>query len=161
MREVFSSRVRLVLIELWLAATIVLLLIATAAALRDPTLRIEIGLLDTRGLPLVWATTLPAICGIVALLGVFQRRPSAPLSLLLYSLYWLVIFAGGMVADVWSSGLAGIARLNVHTWLVGGVMFAVMIAGFGIMAHWSLQHLPGRSPGEPDPWQRTPREIRR
>jgi hypothetical protein len=150
MQQALSSRLRLVIIELWLAATIVLLLIATGAALRDPRLLIHIGLLDAQGLPAVWATTLPAICGIVALMGLFQRRPSAPVPLLLYSLFWLAVFGGGMLAAAWSSGLEGIARLDAHAWLVGGVTFLTMISGFLMMAHWSLERLSGRSPGASD-----------
>ncbi len=150
MQQALLSRLRLVLIELWLAATIVLLLIATGAALRDPTLRIHIGLLDAQGFPAVCATTFPAICGIVALMGLFQRRASAPVPLLLYSLFWLVVFSGGMLAAAWSSGLTGIALIDAHTWLAGGVTFLTMISGFLMMAHWSFERLSGRSPGASD-----------
>lgn len=147
MQQPLSSRLRLVVIELWLAATTVLLLIAAASSLRDPALPIQIGLIDARGLPAVCATTLPAICGIVALMGLFQRRASAPISLLIYSLFWLVILGGGMLAAAWNSGLAGMARLDAHTWLVGGVTFATMISCFLIMVHWSIERLSRRSPG--------------
>lgn len=147
MQQALSSRLRLVVIELWLAATTVLLLTAAASSLRDPALPIQIGLIDARGFPAVCATTLPAICGIVALMGLFQRRASATISLLLYSLFWLVILGGGMLAAAWTSGLAGMAHLDAHTWIVGGVTFATMIACFLIMAHWSLERLSRRSPG--------------
>jgi hypothetical protein len=147
MQQTLSSRLRFVVIELWLAATTVLLLIAAASSLRSPALTIQIGLIDAQGFAAVCATTLPGICGIVALMGLFQRRASAPILLLLYSLFWLVILGGGMLAEAWSSGLVGIARLHAHTWIVGGVTFAVMISGFLMMAHWSIDRLSGRSPG--------------
>ncbi|MDE3137185.1 MAG: hypothetical protein KGL59_11470 [Acidobacteriota bacterium] len=150
MRETPSSQLRLVVIELWLGVTIVLLLTATASSLRDPSLMIYIGMIGAKGLSAVFATTLPAICGIAALLGLFQRRTSASVPLLLYSLFWLVLLGGGMLEEAWSAGLAGISRLNAHTWLVGGVMYAVMISGFLIMAHWSIRHLSERRPRATD-----------
>ena len=147
MQQALSSRLRLVLIELWLAATVVLLLIATGAALRDPTLLIHIGLIDAQGFPAVCATTIPAVCGIVALMGLFQQRASAPVPLLLYSVFWLAVLGGGLIVEAWSYGPEGIAQLGEHTWVVGGVTFVTMVSGFLIMAHWSLERLSGRSTG--------------
>jgi hypothetical protein len=147
MPKTSSARLSLALIEIWLAATIVLLLTATASSLRDPRLLIHIGMIDAQGLSAVCATTIPAICGIVALLGLFQRRASAPVTLLLYSLFWLVVLAGGMLAEAWGAGPRVIARLNAHTWLVGSVMYATMFSGFLIMVFWSIRRLSGREAG--------------
>jgi hypothetical protein len=144
MQEASSSRLRLVVIQIWLGATIVLLLTAAASSLRNPRLLIHIGMVDARGLSAVFATTLPAICGIAALLGLFQRRASASVPLLLYSLFWLVLLGGGLLGEAWSAGLAGLARISAHTWLVGGVMYAAIISGFLIMAYWSFRHLSRR-----------------
>jgi hypothetical protein len=146
MQPPLSSRLRLGIIELWLAATVVLLLIATAAALRDPGLLIHMGLLNVRGFPAVCATAIPAVCGIAALKGLFQRRSSGPILLLPYSLFWLAILVAGMFAAAWRLGPAGIAQLTFHAWLVGGITFMTMLGGFVVMARWSLEHLAGRTP---------------
>src|SRR5579884_3536199 len=141
-----SSRLLLVFIELWLSVTIVLLLIASAAALRDPGLLIHIGLVEATGLAAVCATAIPAIGGVAALVGLFQRRASGPVLLLLYSLFWLVVLVGGMLAGAWRLGVAGMADTARHTWLVGGVMFATMLSGFLVLVFWSFRHLARGGP---------------
>lgn len=148
MQPSLPSRLRLALIELWLAVTVVLLLIATAASLRAPGRLIHVGLIDARGFLAVCATVLPAICGIAALMGLFQHRGSGPILLLLYSLFWLTILVGGMFAAAWRSGPAGIEQISWYTWLVGGVTFATMVSFFVIAMRWSLQNL-GRRPASP------------
>jgi len=146
MQPPLSLRLRLGIIELWLAATVVLLLIATAAALRDPRLLIHMGLLSVRGFPAVCATAIPAVCGIAALKGLFQRRSSGPILLLPYSLFWLAILVAGMFAAAWRLGPVGIAQLTFHAWLVGGITFMTMLGGFLVMARWSIEQLAGRTP---------------
>lgn len=145
MQQALASRFRRIFVELWLGATTVLLLLATAASLRSPALLVHIGLFDASGLAAICGTALPAVCGIAALLGLFQNRASAPVLLLLYSLYWLVLLVGGMLAAALHSTAAEIARITWHGWLVGGVMFATMIACFLVLTLWSIRHLPGRA----------------
>lgn len=147
MEPPLTSRLKLGVIELWLAATVVLLLIATAASLRSPGRLIHIGLIDARGFTAVCETVLPAVCGIAALMGLFHRRGSGPILLLLYSLFWLTILIGGMFAAAWHSGLAGIERIGWYTWLAGGMTFATMIAFFVITTRWSIEQLGRRSEG--------------
>lgn len=141
-----ASRWRRIFIELWVGATVVLLLLGAAASLRDPSLPIHIGLLDAPGLTAVFGTTLPAVCGIAALMGIFQQRASAPILLLLYSLFWLVTLVGGMFAAAWEVGAEGLARVTGHTWIVGGIMFLVMISCFLVLAVWAFRELAARSP---------------
>jgi hypothetical protein len=78
-------------------------------------------------------------------MGIFQRRASAPVLLLLYSLFWLVTLVGGMFASAWQAGAEGLARVTWHSWIVGGVLFLVMVSGFFILALWALRELAGRS----------------
>jgi hypothetical protein len=148
MQPSLTSRLRLTLVEFWLAATVVMLLIATSSSLRSPSLLIHIGLINARGLSAVWATVLPAICGIAALMGLFQNRGSAPILTLLYSLFWLATLVGGMFATAWHSGPAGIERISWYTWFVGGVIFVTMVSLFLITTRWSIEHL-GRHPARP------------
>ena len=148
MQPSFQSRLRLGMVELWLAATVVLLLIAASSSLRSPSLLIHVGLINARGLSAVWATVLPAICGIAALMGLFQNRGSGPILSLLYSLFWLAILVGGMLAAAWNLGPAGIERIGWYTWFVGGVIFVTMVSLFLITTRWAIEH-HGRHPESP------------
>lgn len=141
MQSSLTSRLRLALVELWLAVTVVMLLIATSSSLRSPRLLIHIGLIDAQGLTAVLATVLPAICGIAALMSLFQNRASGPILSLLYSLFWLTILVGGMFVAAWRSGPAGIERIGWYAWFVGGLTFVTMFSLFLITTRWSIEHL--------------------
>ncbi|HEV2386765.1 MAG TPA: hypothetical protein VGS20_05860 [Candidatus Acidoferrales bacterium] len=141
MRGAFLPRLLFALMMVWLVATVALLLGAAAAALRDSSFSVVLGLIDASGLAAVLAMLLPAVCGLGAAWLVLKRRRAGPALLLLYSAFWLVSLGGGAIASVVQQGLSAAAHTPLRGWLVGGSAFGTMIAAFALMAVWSVRRL--------------------
>lgn len=140
-RRVASSRLLFALMMVWLVGTIAFLLGATAAALRDSSFPVVLGLIEASGFGAVLATLLPALCGLGAAWLILKQRPAGPVLLLLYSLFWLVSLGAGALAQVLQHGLSLAAQTAWRGWLVGGTAFGTMIASFVLMALWSVRRL--------------------
>lgn len=149
MRRAFSSRLLHLFLIVWLAATVMLLLIATTAPLRNPQMPLVIGLIHARGETAIWLTLLPALCGVAALVGIFGRRRSGPYFLLAYSLFWLVILVGGLLEAMLHASLPALDQLSPWTWVVGTTTFGTMVAAFALLGVWSIQQLTADSADHP------------
>lgn len=141
MRRAFSSRMVYVLLLVWLAGSLGLLFVASTAPWRNASVPLEIGLFRASGARVILVALLPALCGLAAWIGIVANLSYWPYLLLLYSLFWLVALLGGLVAAAPHFPTVAAAQVSAWSWLTGSVTFAVMLAGFFLLAVWSIQQM--------------------
>ncbi len=141
MRRAFSSRWAYVVLLTWLAGSVALLFVASTAPWRNPSQPLEIGIIHAHGTQVFFLAFLPALCGVAAWIGIAADRSYWPYLLLPYSLYWLVALLGGFVAAALHFHWGGAAQRPAWAWLVGSVTFGVMLAGFSLLAIWSIRQM--------------------
>jgi hypothetical protein len=141
-----SERVTTALVVLWIVPGIAFLLLSAAAVLRQPGFHLSLGLIHATGTAALLTAAVPAGWGITSLVLLFRSRSLGARLLLVYCLFWLGDFLGGLlynwedvVSDPGQSNAPVSARIVVSLLMVG------FLAGFAMCALWAWRRAELRS----------------
>jgi hypothetical protein len=133
-----SERVTTILVLLWIIPGIAFLLLTAAAALRQPGFDLTLGLIHAMGRAALLDALVPAIWGMIALILLFRARPLGARLLLIYCLFWLADFLGGLLhnwRDVMTEG--GVLNGPIPARIVVSLLIAGFLGGFALCAVWA------------------------
>jgi hypothetical protein len=124
---------------IWLLASAVLLAGITIHIFGEPGFPLGLGLIQTRGLPGLWATLVPATIGLTGLMLIRRANRLGAGLLLVYSAFWGLIL-GSLAAILWS-----------RSWVPQLVVLG-LLAPFVLIGVWSWRVLTCGSDGRRDDW---------
>jgi hypothetical protein len=132
-----ASRVWRVLALLWSSLTAFLLMGISFLILRDAKFPLNLGIINTTGRAGLWATLLPGLIGLVAVLLALWHSKIGVRLLGIYSLFWAVVVASGLPA-VWNAKRSFCIRtLCITTPWLGRLMVLALTAPFLLVALWT------------------------
>ncbi len=137
MKHSTGSHARRVLALGWSSLTTVLLLGISVLILSDQNFPLNLGIIKTTGRAGLWATLLPGLIGLVAVVLVLWHWRSGALLLGIYSLFWTVLLASALPV-VWNAKQSFCLRTFCITtpWLSRLMVFA-LATPFLLVALWS------------------------
>ena len=137
MKHSIGSHVRRWLALGWSCLTIVLLLGISVLILGDPKFPLNVGIIKTSGRAGLWATLLPGLIGLGAVVLVLWHSRLGSRLLGIYSLFWTVVVASAL-PGVWNAKRSFCIRTFCITtpWLGRLLVFALATA-FLLVTLWT------------------------
>lgn len=133
-------RVRRALALLWSWVTIGFLLFVSFLIVRDPGFPLNLGVISTTGGAGLWATLLPGLVGLVAVVLVLWHSTLGARMLGLYSLFWAGIFASAL-PTVWNAKRTFCTRtLCITTPWISRLLVLALATPFLLVAIWTRRH---------------------
>jgi hypothetical protein len=127
----WASRTLTVLVYSWMIPSVLFLLFVSVLIVRQPGFPLVLGLVETKGLTGLWATMLPGVAGLAALILLLRHRPVGGKLLVLYCLFWLVSLGGECLVD-WAK-----RQMTFSGWLSDDALVFVLLAPFLLSALWA------------------------
>jgi hypothetical protein len=129
--KTWASRTLSVLVYLWTIPSVLFLLFVSLLIMREPGFPLILGLVETKGLMGLWATLIPGMVGLAAMILLLRHRPVGAKLLILYCLFWLISLGGECLVD-WAQ-----RQMTFSGWLHDDALVFVLLAPFLLSALWA------------------------